>query len=93
MNKKQAKNREGAERRAQSKIPPSWELSDEQWAFIEDLWQDADSEQARPHRPAALADHAAAAGQCAEQHLQDGQAQQGDQRQAPAFRQIVQQAE
>jgi len=43
-----------------------------------------------PHRAAALADHAAAAGQRAEQHLQDGQAQQGDQLPAPAFRQIVQ---
>lgn len=93
MNKKQAKNREGAERRAQSKIPPSWVLSDEQRAFIEDLWQDTDSEPPRPHRAAALADHAAAAGQRAEQHLQDGQAQQGDQRQTPTCRQIVQQAE
>lgn len=93
MNKKQAKNREGAQRRAPSKIPLSWKLSDEQCAFIEDLWQDTDSEQARPHRAAALADHAAAAGQRAEQHLQDGQAQQSDQRQAPAFCQIVQQAE
>lgn len=43
MNKKQAKNREGAERRAPSKIPPSWVLSDEQRAFIEDLWLDTDS--------------------------------------------------
>lgn len=48
MNKKQAKNREGAERCAQSKIPPSWVLSDEQRAFIEDLWQDTDSEPPRP---------------------------------------------
>ncbi|EMF4701936.1 hypothetical protein ACTVOO_20445 [Serratia bockelmannii] len=48
MNKKQAKNREGAERRAPSKIPPSWVLSDEQRAFIEDLWLDTDSEAARP---------------------------------------------
>lgn len=90
MNKKQAKNREGAERRAPSKIPPSWVLSDEQRAFIEDLWLDTDWRRRGPHRAAALADHAAAAGQRAEQHLQDGQAQQGDQRPAPAFRQIVQ---
>jgi len=48
VNKKQAKNRESAQRRAQSKIPPSWVLSDEQRAFIEDLWQDTDSEAARP---------------------------------------------
>ncbi|EMH4081082.1 hypothetical protein [Serratia ureilytica] len=48
MNKKQAKNREGAQRRAQSKIPPSWGLSDEQRAFIDDLWQDTDPEAARP---------------------------------------------
>lgn len=48
MNKKQAKNREGAERRAHSKIPPSWVLSDEQRAFIDDLWQDTDSEPVRP---------------------------------------------
>ncbi|EPH7221314.1 MULTISPECIES: hypothetical protein [Serratia] len=48
MNKKQAKNREGAQRRAQSKIPPSWVLSDEQRAFIEDLWQDTAPEAARP---------------------------------------------
>lgn len=44
-------------------------------------------------RPTALADHAAAAGQRTEQHLQNGQAQQDDQRPAPAIRQIVQQAE
>ncbi|MBH1922778.1 hypothetical protein RE680_19320 [Serratia marcescens] len=48
MNKKQAKNREGARRRAQSKIPPSWVLSDEQRAFIEDLWQDNAPEAERP---------------------------------------------
>ncbi|WP_211130521.1 hypothetical protein [Serratia surfactantfaciens] len=48
MNKKQAKNREGARRRAQSKIPPSWMLSDEQRAFIEDLWQDNAPEAERP---------------------------------------------
>jgi hypothetical protein len=45
---KQAKNREGAQRRAQSKIPPSWVLSDEQRAFIEDLWQDSAPEPVRP---------------------------------------------
>ncbi|BEN41513.1 hypothetical protein AB6V67_02170 [Serratia marcescens] len=48
MNKKQAKNREGAQRRAQSKIPPSWVLSDEQRAFIEDLWLDNAPEPVRP---------------------------------------------
>lgn len=48
MNKKQTKNREGAQRRAQSKIPPSWLLSDEQRAFIEDLWQDSAPEPVRP---------------------------------------------
>lgn len=48
MNKKQAKNREGAQRRAQSKIPPSWVLSDAQRAFIEDLWQDTAPESERP---------------------------------------------
>ncbi|MCP1105629.1 hypothetical protein M6G53_09535 [Serratia nevei] len=48
MNKKQAKNREGAPRRAQSKIPPSWVLSDEQRAFIDDMWQDTAPEPKPP---------------------------------------------
>nr|WP_171971329.1 hypothetical protein [Serratia marcescens] len=48
MNKKQAKTSEGAQRRAQSKIPPSWVLSEEQRAFIEDLWQDDAPEPERP---------------------------------------------
>lgn len=93
VNKKQAKTSEGAACRTQPNIPPSWSLSDVQRAFIEELWQDAAPAQMPPQRPVALIDDAAAAGQRAEQHLQDGQTQQDAQWQTPTFRQIVQQTE
>ncbi|CAI0700361.1 hypothetical protein V2T44_18140 [Serratia ficaria] len=40
MDKKQVKDREEVPRCTPPKIPPSWQLSSAQRAFIEDLWQD-----------------------------------------------------
>jgi hypothetical protein len=53
MDKKRVKNTGGARDDSPAKIPPSWQLTREQRAFINDLWQDdaVESTSEQPARP------------------------------------------